>query len=68
MKNEKVLFFIKIFHRSLQGNTVLSQCGGRLNGGDEGIAEAPRSVRRARSCEYFMKKLGAEMAHYPNFI
>jgi hypothetical protein len=41
MKSEKVLFFIKIFHRSLRDTTVLSQRGGRLNGGGEALPKPP---------------------------
>jgi hypothetical protein len=67
-KVKKYFVFVKIFRRSLKGNTVLSQCGGRFNGGGEGIAKAPRSVGRTRFYEYFMEKLGAEMAHYPKKI
>ena len=51
MKSEKVLFFNKIFHRSLQDNTVLSQCRGRPNGGGKGTAEAPGSILRTKSGE-----------------
>jgi hypothetical protein len=42
--------------------------GVHLNGGGEGIAEAPRSVWRTRFYEYFMETLGADMAHYPKKI
>jgi hypothetical protein len=41
-----------------------SHCGGRHKGGGEGIAKTPGSVRTTRSHEYFMEKIGVEMAHY----
>jgi hypothetical protein len=65
MKSEKVFFFIKIFHRSLQRQYRSSALWGSPQRQDEGIAGAPWSVRRTRSCEYFMIKLGAENGIFP---
>lgn len=68
MKSEKVFFSLKFFIVLYRVIQFYRNVGVRLNGGGEGIAEAPRSVWRIRSCEYFMKKIGAEVAHYPFFL
>jgi hypothetical protein len=54
----KCLVFYLTFHRSQQGNSVLSHCGGHYNGGGEGIVEAPGSVRWIKSREYVREKSG----------